>query len=285
MILYKDWGKHIRLGNWLFLYTGINSMAKKAGNTLYVPDNYFLWDYLEKTPHFDRNFQPENTFHFRQTNYSPEEQIFIIDSWKNTINEKININLGSHLQSELWFKDDIDYVKSIIKIKESIRNLVYEKYWHIFKDNKKTIGISVRRGDFIKHGCFYQIPVEWYTNALEAEFPDWRNCSVVIFSDDIEECKRLFKDYDFFYADPNGTHTHAENFKFYHQDPMEQFILGTLMNNFIISQSTFSWWQAWYVDKFNSGKIVHCGKNLDNHCLKEFYNPDYYPESWTKFEI
>ena len=40
MVLYKDWGKHIRLGNWLFLYSGILSLIKNTRHELYLP-NYF----------------------------------------------------------------------------------------------------------------------------------------------------------------------------------------------------------------------------------------------------
>lgn len=41
---------------------------------------------------------------------------------------------------------------------------------------------------------------------------------------------------------------------------MEQFILSTLMDNYILGSSTFSWWAGWYVKNFNSGKVIHCGK-------------------------
>ena len=285
MILYKDWGQHLRLGNFLSLYAGINSMAKKSGNKLFVPKNYFLWDYLEIEPNYDENFPVDEIFHFRQTNYTKEEQDYIINLWKENKDKNININLGANLQSIEWWKDDVEYIKSIIKIKDSEINKVYEKYNDLFKTSKPTIGLGVRRGDFIGHGCFYQIKPEWYIKALEAEFPNWKDCVVVVFSDNIEECKQLFKAYPFKYAQANKTYSHAENFKFYHQNPMDQFILGTLMNNFITSQSTFSVWQSLYIDLFNKGKIVHSNRNLAGECLQKFYNPDFYPKNWTCFPI
>lgn len=279
-LLYKDWGLHIRQGNWMWLWCGINSMAKKAGNKLYISKNYFLWDYLEIQPNYDEDFPVDETFHFRQTHYTSEEENYIVNYWKENKDKNININLGSHLQSLEWWKDDIEYIKSIIKIKDSEKNKVYEKYFDLFKDGKPTIGIGCRRGDMVGHGCFYQINPEWYIKALEAEFPNWGDCVVVVFSDNIEECKQLFKAYPFRYADANQTYSHANNFREYHSNPMDQFILGTLIDNFITSQSTFSVWQALYVDLFNKGKIVHCNKNLAGECLEKFYNPDFYPKNW-----
>jgi hypothetical protein len=49
MVKYNDWGKHLRLGNWLFLYAGIQSILKNSGNELWLPD-YFLWEYLKNPP-------------------------------------------------------------------------------------------------------------------------------------------------------------------------------------------------------------------------------------------
>lgn len=97
--------------------------------------------------------------------------------------------------------------------------------------------------------------------------------------------KSLWHDKGFYFAEPNGTHTHAENFKYYHQNPMEQFILGTLMDGMVIGNSTFSWWQGWYVH--NKGyKVIHSGKNLSEAGEREFgVNNDYYPKSWILHEI
>ena len=114
MVKYIDWSKHLRLGNWLFLYAGINSILKNSGHKLELPD-YFLWKYLETPPTINNDSSFEELFHFRQTNYTEEEGQYLKDFFKN--NQKIiNINLGSHLQSELWFKEDIDYIKYMLKI-------------------------------------------------------------------------------------------------------------------------------------------------------------------------
>jgi len=282
MIKYIDWGKHLRLGNWLFLYSGIKYFAKFSENRL-APPNYFLWDYLKTPPEIINSNDYDIEYSFKRTDFNENEKNNIINFFKENKNKKINIRIGSFLQSEKWFYDDLDYVKDFLTIKEDKINQVKSKYEHFF--NKPTIGIGIRRGDFVNHHCFYQIPESWYEETLKKEFPGYENYNVIIFSDDIDWCKKYYRNKNFLFSEPNNTHTHADNFKHYHNNPMEQFILGILCDNFIGGSSTFSWWQMWYVKNFNHGKVVHSGKNLIGSCYNQFYNPDYYPNSWTLNEI
>lgn len=281
MVRYIDWGQHIRLGNWLFLYAGIQSILKGTGNSIELP-NYFLWKYLENSPVITDNTSYDEVFHFRQTHFSTQEKEYL----RNFFSEKrntVNINIGGHLQSEKWFMNDLDFIKDKLRIKQEEIDRVRQKYAPHFM--RGTIGIGIRRGDFVGHGCFYQIPEGWYQQALEAQFPDWREYNIIVFSDNITECKKIYANKGWLFADENGTHSHADNFKDYHKDPMEQFILGTQMDHFIGGSSTFTWWQMWYVKNFNNGKVVHSGKNLIGKCAQDHFNPDYYPANWTLHAI
>ena len=281
MIKYIEWGKHIRWGNFNYLWNTMNYISKKTGHEIRLPD-YFAWKYLEKPPIIDNSKDYDELFHFRQTNYTPEELEWTVNWFNERKDKVININLGSNCQSEKWWKEEEEYILERIKIKEEEKQKVKEKYSDVF--TKPVIGIGLRLGDFVNHGCFYQIPYKWYVEALKVNFPDYKDYNILVMSDDIETAKIIFRKEDFMYAEPNGTHTHADGFKHYHKDPFEQFILGTLCSHMVIGSSTFSWHQAYNVNKFNGGKIVHSGKNLQGECLKTFYNPDYYPENWIKYE-
>jgi hypothetical protein len=283
MIRYNDWGKHIRLGNFLFLYAGIQSIIKDSGNVISLP-NYFLWKYLKERPSVTTDTNYEELFYFKSSSYSKELKHEYKQYFINNRDKKVNINLGSYLQTEKWFIEDIDYIKSKLAIRKEEIIKVRNKYSSFF--NKPTIGIGIRRGDFVNHGVFYQIPEIWYKKALIEEFPKYKNMNVVVFSDDIEWCKNYYKDENFLFAEANNTHTHKDSFKHYHNDPMEQFILASQMDNFIGGSSTFSWWNMWYVKNFNNGQVVHCGKNLSQKGEKEFgVNGDYYPENWKLNKI
>lgn len=280
MIIYKDWGQHIRFGNWWFNYAALHTIAARSGNSIALPE-YFAWQYMHSPPQIDNGIVSRETFCFPTNTYSREAMDYLYQYFSDNRDAVININLGPNNQSEKWFIDELDYVKQKLRFSPTAVDAIKKKYAHILGNGKETIGIGIRRGDFVHHGIFYQIPLEWYIKALETEFPDWKNYNILFFSDHIEEIKTRFIGKNFYFAEPNGTHTHAENFKYYHQDPMEQFILGTLCDHMIIGNSTFSWWQGWYVKNFNGGKVVHCGRNLSDVGEHQFgKNPDYYPADW-----
>lgn len=283
MIKYIEWGQHIRWGNFAFLYAGLCNIADKSDNSLELPD-YFAWKYFKNPPIINNDTNYEKLFHFNSTENIKENLNQYIQYFKDNKNKVVNVNLGSHLQSELWFIDNLDLIKEKFSIKKQEIEKIKNKYNNIF--TKPTIGIGIRLGDFINHGVFYQIPFTWYTDALKHEFPNYKDYNVIVFSDDIEYAKIIFKDWNFMYADPNNTHTHKNNFKYYHKDPMEQFILASQMENFIGGSSTFSWWNMWYIKNFNDGKVVHSGKNLSEKGQKEFGNNEkYYPKNWIKHDI
>ena len=287
MIKYIEWGQHIRLGNWLFLYAGLCNITNKSGNSLELPD-YFAWKYMQEPPIINNDKNYEELFHFLGNEPINERLNKYVDYFTENRDKIVNVNLGSHLQSEQWFINNVDYIKTKLLIKTEEINKVKEKYKHLF--NRPTIGIGIRRGDFVRHGVFYQIPEYWYEKALKSNFPNWNEYNIVLFSDDIEWCKNYYAGSNIrpfmHFAEPNNTHLHTDGFKHYHKDPMEQFILSTLMDNYILGSSTFSWWAGWYVKNFNSGKVIHCGKNLSIKGEKEFgINNDYYPKNWVLNEI
>lgn len=283
MIKYIEWGQHLRWGNFAFIYAGLCNISEKSRNQLELP-NYFAWKYFKEPPIINNDKTYNELFHFPTGNFDSSVKEGIIHHFKIKKDIITNINLGSHLQSELWFVDNIDLIKRKLTIKEEEISKVKSKYSNFF--DKPTIGIGIRLGDFINHKVFYQIPFNWYTDALLNKFPNYKDYNVIIFSDDVEHAKKIFKDWDFMYAEANGTHTHSDNFKHYHKDPFEQFILSTLMDNYILGSSTFSWWAGWYVKNFNNGKVIHTGKNLSQLGEKQFgVNKNYYPSSWEVHEI
>jgi len=275
MIKCNGWGNHLRLGNWLFLFTGLNYLAKHSNNKIVLPE-YFLWDYLKNLPNVTENQIYDIEYSFLNTKYSDDEKKNFIEFFKLNNDKIINILGYPGLQSEKWFIDDVNYIKNILEIKEEKIKEVKTRYKDFF--TKPTIGIGVRRGDFVGHNCFYQIPETWYEDTLKKEFPNYLDYNVIIFSDDIEWCKNYYINKNFLFAESNNTYIQHSNE--YLNDPMDQFILGTLCDNFIGGSSTFSWWQMWYVKNFNNGKVIHSGKNLAGNCYDLFHCPHYYPENW-----
>jgi hypothetical protein len=270
----------IRLGNKLFFYSFLIGVAKKYNKKIVLPE-YFLWKYLKYPPLISNNIG-DVKFTLPDDEYNSK---IIDDFFKINNNNFIDVRPTS--QTERVFENNKNDVYELLTFKDEIIEKIKEKNNHLF--DKPTIGISIRLGsDMTNNSCFYKIPNDWYINSLNKYFSDWReNYNVVIFSDNINLSKEIFKDYDFKYADHNDSH----NFIFgvdNSESGINHLILGSLMNNFIISQSTFSWWQAWLV-KNNpnnvNGKIIHSGRNFDGEFLRLFKNKDYYPKNWVENKI
>ena len=96
------------------------------------------------------------------------------------------------------------------------------------------VALHIRRGDYIiNHANHHNLSMEYYAEALK-EFPDRQ---VIIFSDDPNWChvQDIFEGDRFLVAEGNG--------------PYHDLYLMSQCNDFIIANSTFSWWGAWLADK------------------------------------
>lgn len=150
--------------------------------------------------------------------------------------------------------EDIKYFNEIqAKLLEEIQpienELVENKYLYDFlKSDKQTVCISIRRGDYVSNIEFEKkfniCTKKYYENAVKCIKQKIDNPIFLVFSDDIEWCKANI---DFIEKET----CYFESGK----DPVwEKLRLMYMCKNFIISNSTFSWW-AQYLSR-NKEKIV-----------------------------
>ena len=166
------------------------------------------------------------------------------------------------MQSEKYFSKSL--TKKYFNFKEDFKQKLKEKYKEAF--SKKTILISIRRGDFTNNPDFYQPTLKYYYSALILYFDYWKEQNIVFISDEMDYCKFHFGFLEnaFF----------AENL-----NDIEQLCLGTLCDDFIISNSTFSWWVAWLGEKAGS-KIIRPERNFIGKLEMQYDETDYFPERW-----
>jgi hypothetical protein len=177
-----------------------------------------------------------------------------------------NYDLSGWLQTEKYF--DTVLTKHYFEFSDSVIDRVKSLYSSIF--DKRTILLSIRRGDFVNHPDYFQLPINYYLNSLSQFFPDWESCNLIVLSDDIKYCKFHFSFLEnaFFGSGLNEA---------------EQLCLGSMCDDFIISNSTFSWWTAWLGEKKDS-KVIRPLKNFDGLKSQELDDKDYYPERWIKYD-
>ncbi|MDN3618937.1 alpha-1,2-fucosyltransferase [Polaribacter undariae] len=254
-ITFSRLGSKGRLGNQLFQIASTIGMAKKNSFDYCFPK----WEYSK---YFE--FDLKECFIDNKTFIKVREEKFEVYDWK-LLNNK-NINLDGWLQSEKYF--DLKLTKKIFKFESIFLEKIKKEHIHFF--DKKNILISVRRGDFVNHPYFYQVGFKFYIKALFNFFPDWKSRNIIFMSDDIKYCKKYysFLKNSFFIEDLSD---------------IEQIALGTLCDDYIISNSTFSWWIAWLGENKNT-KIIRPKQNFRGEFLKKNDDKDFFPEQWIKFD-
>lgn len=272
MLVHKQWGEILRTGNFLFKYASMLGLSKKYDSEIRLP-KHFILDCFENQLELDDDRDYNGVISERMNAYDPEHFEQYADDIKN---KTMNIALNCFLQSPKYWEHCEDYVIEMLKFREDILGEIRDKYKQSL--NRKTIGISIRRGDWVGHGVFAQIPIEFYIYNLYRFFPDWEDCNIIFFSDDPTWIRETFSGENVYYVGMNNFLD--DN---YHNNPMEQVLYGSLCDNFIISNSTFSWWLAYLaVNCKRSGKVVHSNMWMTEDGSNIFKsNPeDYYHKNW-----
>jgi hypothetical protein len=252
MVVYSKLGKKGNLGNQLFQIASTIGIAVRNKKKYAFPN----WKYA-------------NYFTFQFPLYNPELEYQIIQETTHnysSINLKNgNFNLNGWFQSEKYF--DIDSVKKCFEFRPEIVLEVKEKYKKALE--KRNILISIRRGDFVSHPYYFQLDYSYYFLGIVENFPDWKERNLIFTSDDIGYCKNHFK----FLS--NAIFVEKSNV-------IEQLVLGSLCNDFVISNSTFSWWQAWLGEN-QTTKIICPIQNFRGKFRARNKDDDYFPDRWIRF--
>lgn len=178
-----------------------------------------------------------------------------------------NIIFYGSFESEKYFEK---YKKDIFSI-YSPKNGKIEKNREMYNiiEHTNSVCVTIRRGDFLIDKFkkdFYICTPEYFEKAIEKMDTILEKPQYIIFSDDIEWCKKNIKF-------PN--HTLYEN----GNDPIwEKIRLMYSCKNFIISNSTFSWW-AQYLSK-NNNKLVIAPKTWNRF----EYSKEIYEDNWIIIE-
>lgn len=254
MITYSNLGKLYRgnLGNQMFQIASTIGIAEKYGHHYFFP----VWRYSKyfenqlPISEKDESFKIIKEEKYNYYEWNLRDSNYDIDGW---------------IQTEKYFEQS--KTKEIFKFKNDFVEELIKKHQSLF--SKKTILISVRRGDFVNNPYFFQTSFKFYLLAITKNFPDWENRNLIFTSDDIQYCKYHF--------------SFLENAFFLNNlSAMEQMALGMQCDDFVISNSTFSWWMAWLGEKEKS-KIIRPIKCFRGEFGKKNDDTDYYPSRWISF--
>ena len=261
-IAFNYLGKLGQLGNQMFQYAATLGAARYHGVTFTIPDhNEVLVDALGNRLRIELfdcfDIEPDNKGLLKTDNVFVAKG-FEFDSNIFNIDRRHDFTLYGFFQTEKYFKHCEDEIRNQFKFKKEIVNECNNIIEECF-DN--PISLHIRRGDFlINSGNHYNQSLDYYEEAL-SKFDSKRQ--VVIFSDDSKWCMKqeLFSDDRFLVSNATG--------------PYHDLYMMTQCSDFIIANSTFSWWGAWLA---NRGAVIApkkwFGPNLKHN------TKDLIPDRW-----
>jgi len=260
MIGFNHLGNLGQLGNQMFQYASLKGIAGKHGYQYCIPKNSVVTDALGnklRTELFDVFNLNVNIQKIETDQYLQEPSFNYSENFFNSCPD--NVSLWGFFQSEKYFK----HIEKEIRKDFTFKMEIVEDCKNIIKDIfDDPIALHIRRGDFlINSGNHYNQSLEYYENAL-SKFDSDRQ--VVIFSDDPKWCmsQDLFSSDRFIVSESAG--------------PYHDLYLMTQCSDFIIANSTFSWWGAWLA---NRGNVIAPKKWFGSN-NSHLDTKDLYPDDW-----
>lgn len=233
------------LGNQLFQYALGCSMKEKYGIEIRYDESVLNKDIYRKNAikYIDKDYKTISQFagfvwgvKYKISN----------GKWKGMINETSNLlfeykNIEPNCKYLKGCWQNVEYFQEIkpllIKNIDFTHMLNTKQEEYIAKmHTENSIAVHVRRGDYLKLQEFYFITdVDYYIEAMQFFHGKDKNCKFYFFSDDIQWCRRQFENRsNCVFIEGND-----ENSAF------TDFEMMRNCKNFIISNSTFSWWASW----------------------------------------
>lgn len=150
------------------------------------------------------------------------------------------LELGPNAYLEGWWQNPtyFENIKDVIRKDFTLKNLPSNNIQILANEISKTnsLCIHVRRGDYVGNKNHEIVDKEYYTKGIEYISKIIRIEKIYVFSDDIEWCKNNFS-FDFQTMFVGGEYVGKKD--------EGHIYLMSLCKNFIITNSSFSWWAAW----------------------------------------
>ena len=225
MIGFNHLGIIGRLGNQMFQYAALRGIADKHGYDFTIPESDFNdeWNDHQLFEVFDlpnlknRGRVADKFLQERQFNYDPE----LVEQCPD------DVSLYGYFQTERYFSHIADSIKEDFTFKKD----VVENCKEVMEELSEPIALHVRRTDYVEKSQDHPpCSMKYYHEALK-RFHEKR--PVVIFSDDVKWCKEqdIFKPDRFLVSETDNN--------------VYDLCMMTMCDDYIIANSSFSWWGAW----------------------------------------
>ena len=262
MLGFNHLGRMGQLGNQMFQYASLKGIATNRGYDYMVANHedtvvdslgnrlrcelFNPFDVNVRTGVLNGQYVNEPHFHFSQ------------DLFDNCPD---NVSLVGYYQSPKYFNHIADDIRYDFKFRHEFQKPCEE----MMRELDKPVALHVRRGDFITNvENHFNQTMEYYEEAVK-HFPDRQ---IVVFSDDPEWCKETFEGDEYMVSE--------------NKNPYVDMCLMTMCSDFIIANSTFSWWPAW-LSVAEDKKVVYPKQWFGvTGYTKDHDVTDLFPRRWIK---
>ena len=238
------------LGNQLFQYFTAYFLSKKLNMNLAVDvSNYKNNNYrqfkLFNLLRINKNYFKNNKENFFLRKFKKIHQFFFFNNFKENnafsyseafkeLHDKKNINLIGFFQSEKYFHANRNEIIRLINFDSNRKS--YNRKLSSKILNSKSLAIHIRGGDYI---------------AFEKENPNYGALSELYYKKAMKIIEKNLKNFDIYIFTDDKSYFFKNNFlntyKYTLVDSgsdINDLYLMSLCKNFIISNSTYSWWGA-----------------------------------------
>ena len=175
------------------------------------------------------------------------------------------LNVG-FFQSEKYFADYKEQILKELQFKDNVKTSVAELATKIQTATEATC-LHVRLGDYVKNPLHGVADASYYRRALEKLKQLRPNATIFLFSDNTELAKAELRLDDDVYVIPSTV------------DDQQTMYLGSLCRNFIISNSSFSWWMQ-YLSSDDDRIVIAPSRWYAQPCPCDIYQ-----DGWTLIEV
>lgn len=248
-------GNNGHLGNQMFQYAAVKSLAKKYNTDFCIPPNDIFGKhyYQDLFSNIDEAFDLKCDRAIKDYPVAQEKTFEYDEEFVESLSGG-DYNLIGFFQSEKYFANIADELRT----KDFLfRDEIVKNCSEIVDVYKGSIAVHIRRNDFLKNPNHPVQSNDYYSSALK-EFPD--DIPVLVFSDDPEWCmeQEIFSDDRFLVSETN--------------DAYYDLYIMSKCDYHVICNSTFSWWGAWLADSKNViAPKKWFGGDCINHNTKDLY--------------
>jgi len=239
------------IGNQLFQVACAYAYSKRWNKRLNLGLNSNRGDYFDNILSSFKQYRKDYKIGRKERHNEKEPLLY------TEIPEQENIVLIGYFQSEKYFIDYKDEIKSLLRFE--LPNQIQNKYSDLLQHNNLVL-VHARRTDYITHKDIHgPLSISYYKHGIElmeksiSELNDpCQNVHsnqvlnnpgnvqgyYVLISDDIDYLKYL----------QNEINVLKDHSVIFHESDINTFIFMQRLHYFIIANSTFSWWGAYLAD-------------------------------------